>query len=195
MIHKQMRTLAILSILLTSFLVSSAHVGKLEELTFVDHKTFYLYKDSKTTLRYSGLPADIDIVQAQLSTKPDGPRARIIGAQNKTIEGGSNGYVDFVVEILADVDGRPNRSSVQLHLKTFRKTATDAYDIISSITNYIRTKECPHQGSRVCSIVKVKCREDSQDCFNGLKEVHKEFENECLADKAGATIYSYGTCE
>lgn len=175
-------------------LPSSSVVGQLHEVEFQDKKTFYLFKDSKTTLRFTGFPYDTDIVQAQVVQSKQGPKARLIGKHNQSPEAAGQRYVDFVVEVLPSSERM--MSSIQLQLKAFRKKIdSDSYDIVSDITNYIRTKECPRNGSPVCSLVKIKCREGSNECYNGLKETYKEFASECEAQKAGALIHSYGSCE
>lgn len=187
-----MRIATLIFLLLATLLPSYSVVGELHELEFKDKQTYYLYNDAKATLRFTGLSADTALIQAQISQANEGPKARIIGSRSKSPEAG---IVDFTVEIIPDVSGRPLKSSIQLKLKTFKKAPDNAYEIIDSFTNYIRTKECPKQGPPVCSVVKVNCREGSIDCYDGLKEIYQNFETACDSNKAGATIHSYGLCQ
>lgn len=175
--------------------VAEAQVGKLEEMVLTNKKTYYLYNDSKTTLRLTGIPDNVDSIQAQIKNPPgEGAHARLIGARNKPVDSGH--YVDFVVEIVPDANNRPQRKSIKLGLKAFSKKANDdGYDIKFSYTNFIRVKECPQQGESVCAVVKVRCREGSEACVNGERDVFREFETQCAAEKSGAELHSYGVCE
>ncbi|MDD9897752.1 MAG: hypothetical protein OXU45_02005 [Candidatus Melainabacteria bacterium] len=189
-----MKSIRTILLVILALLPAQAHVGKLEELVFKNKKTYYLYNDSKTTLRLTGIPDDIDTLQAQIKNPPgDGAHARLIGKRNKTIEDGR--YVDFVVELVPDKNARPQRKSIKLGLKGFSKNNTGGYDIKTSYVNFIRVKECPQQGESVCAIVKVRCREGSEGCISGQREVFRDFETKCAAEKAGAELHSYGTCE
>ena len=51
-------------------------MGKLEEMTLRNKKTYYLYNDSKTTLRFTGIADDVDIIQAQIKIPLE--RARML---------------------------------------------------------------------------------------------------------------------
>ncbi len=175
---------------------TAAQLPKIYDLNFRENQTFYMFADAKATLRYTGIPSGIDIIQAHIVEDEQGPKAHILGIKSKPVEhsAGLANHIDINVEVLPEEGAKPSKSPIVLKLKCFRKLESGSYEIVSTINNYIRTKHCLGASEPACGMVKVKCRHGSANCVDGQEEVTNTFPNECELEKAGARLLFNGAC-
>lgn len=188
--------LFLLFIVISTGLVVRAEIGKVYELDFKGGQTFYVYADTKSTIRLKGVPSHVDVIQGQVLPDTSGNlRANILGKRNKIVEHGSGlaDYIDFNIQVSPEASGHPSKDPIVLKFKSFRKLESDSYEVISNTSNYIRTKQCTGNDPS-CGLIKVKCRPHSTNCIDGQEEIFTTYPNECAVDRAGAKLYHRGAC-
>lgn len=187
--------------LITAFVTFPASALKdLAQVFEFDYKKTnmtYMYSGSKATVKYNGLPYDVDMVQISSMKSPGQPKLRILGKRNIPVNSqGKGNFFEFNIELTQMPKANFTRNSFTIEIRSFRKVKIDGsetYEDVEKAYLYVRPMTCPDEEHTVCALVQTPCRKYDRSC-TGSKEEKITFANECEMNKHGGTYLYEGSC-
>ncbi len=185
---------------LFSLLPTQAKVlSKLYNIDYGKAKLHYFYDDSKFTVRVSGIPNNVDILQVASHNNEKSPKIHIIGKSNLQVEhGAASSFVDFNMQVDKNEASFTQQKASELKFKAFKKSydeeGNEYFEIIESFSNFVRSRTCSDTVDEVCAVLKRACRPGDSRCLEGNNEVVQSFKNECEMEKHGANLMYTGAC-